>query len=322
MTYQFSVCSGLLGEQNTRFIPYQPFRSLEEKFELASRIKGLDGLELGYPENFADLKKLKELLARYELGVSSVNLKVRGPDFMQHGSFTSPEKIAVESATAWGKEAMDAVVEVGGSVVTTCPLNDGFDYPFEMEYTSAWEKMIDGIRQVAEHRDDVNLAIEYKLSDPRTRSLVSNVGEALFLAQKTGRKNVGITLDFGHALIARENPSQAASMAAMENRLFLVHLNDNDRVSDIDLITGSVHFWETLEFFYYLPKLNYQGWLVTDVFPKSLDPAQVFSTTIDMQKRYIERAKFIDSLGIREQLLERDLMGVFEKLLPVVSVQD
>ncbi len=319
MTYQFSVCSGLLGEQKTRFIPYQPYRSLEEKFELASRVKGLDGLELGYPGDFEDVRKLKGLLSRYELRVSSVNLKVRGPDFMEKGSFTSPEKKALDSAIAWGKEAMDAVVEFDCDVITTCPLNDGFDYPFEMDYTHAWEKMIDGIRQVAEHRDDVKFAIEYKLSDPRTRSLISNVGEALFLARRTGRKNVGITLDFGHALIARENPSQAASMAAMEDKLFLVHMNDNDRVSDFDLVSGTVHFWETLEFFYYLPKLDYRGWIVTDVFPKSIDPARVFSITIEMQKRYIERAKTIDSLDIEEQVLDRDLMGVFEKLQTVVS---
>ena len=314
MDYKYSVCSGLLGELRTRFVSYQPPRSLEEKFELAARIQGLNGLELGYPADFQDVKKLKGLLLRYGLGVSSVNLKLRGPDFMLKGSFSSPEAKAVNTAISWGKEALDAAADVSCGVVTTFPLNVGFNYPFEMDYSYAWQQMVDGIREVAKHRKDIKFSIEYKLSDPRTRSLVSNVGEALCLARQTERSNVGITIDFGHCLIARENPSHAATLAALENRLFHIHLNDNDRIADTDLITGMVHFWETLEFFYYIPKLNYKGWLVTDVFPKANDPGEVFTRTIEIHKRFVALAKDLDDFELTGLIRNRDLMGVCEKL--------
>ena len=314
MTYKSSVASGLLGEQRTRWMDYQPYRSIEEKLELASKIKGLDGIELGYPNDFQDVNKIKSLLSDHSLEVSSVNLKVRGPELMYDGSFSSPNKEAVTTAIDWGKEALDAAATFNCNVVTTCPLNDGYDYPFEMDYQVAWQQTVDSIRQVAAHRQDVNIAIEYKLSDPRTRSLISNVGEALLLARQTGQDNVGVTLDFGHALIARENPSHAAILAAEEQRLFLVHMNDNDRVADIDLMTGSIHYWETLEFFYYLRKINYRGWIVADVYPKENDPAQIFSQTISRQKRFAELANELTQTDIGAKIKNRDLIGVFEKL--------
>ncbi len=319
MAYKYGVCSGLLGEQEVRWMAYQPARDLEQRFELASRIEGLHGLEIGYPGDFQDRPKLKKLIEKYEFEIAAVNLKVRGPDFMTKGSFTSPEQKAVDTAITWGKEALDAAIDVGCQTVTSCPLNDGFDYPFEMDYALAWDQMVAGISEVAGHRDDVNLAIEYKLSDPRTRSLISNVGEALILARQTERANVGVTVDFGHCLIARENPSQAAAMAAKEQRLFHVHLNDNDRIADIDLVTGTVHFWETLEFFYYLPKLGYKGWLVTDVFPKALDPAAVFTKTIEIHRRFVELAESINTFGLEELIRQRDLIGVFDKLQTLIG---
>ncbi len=320
MDYKYGVCSGLLGELKTRFVSYQPARTLEERFKLASRIKDLDGLEIGYPGDFQNRKKLKELIDKYGFEIAAVNLKVRGLDFMSDGSFSSPLKKAVDTAITWGREALDAACEVGCNVVTSCPLNDGFDYPFEMDYDYAWDQTVDGIREVAKHRDDINFAIEYKLSDPRTRSLISNMGETLILARQSERSNVGVTLDFGHCLIARENPSLSAAMAARENRLFHIHLNDNDRIADTDLVTGMVHFWETLEFFYYLPRTGYKGWLVTDVVPKAIDPALVFTRTIEIHKQFLNLAESINSFGLREMIRNRDLMSVFEKLKTLISI--
>ncbi len=319
MNYKYGVCSGLLGEQRTRWMPYQEKRDLEGRLKIASKIRGLDGVEVGYPGDFQSPGALKSLLEKYELEVAAVNLKVRGPSFMYKGSFSSPEKQAVDTAIKWGKEALDAAADCGCGVVTTCPLNDGFDYPFEVEYGTAWDGMVSGISSVASHRSDINLAIEYKLSDPRTRSLVSNVGEALLLARQTEKSNVGVNLDFGHCLIARENPAMSVAMAVREKRLFHVHLNDNDRVADIDLATGTIHYWETLEFLWYLKEYGYQGWLVTDVYPKENDVAEVFSRTIELQKRYLALTEKIDDVDFSSVLRERNVMNTWKKMAEVLA---
>lgn len=316
--FKYGVCGGLLGVQNTRWISYQPTRNLEERFALASGIKGLDGIELGYPADFQDRKLLGSLLEKYGFEVPAVNLKLRGPKNMFDGSFTSPESTVRAEAITWGKEAMDAAADIGAYRITTCPLNDGFDYPFEMDYEEAWERLIEGFTEVGKHRSDVQICIEYKLSDPRTRSLVSNAGEALVLARSTGLANVGINLDLGHSLIARENAALAAVQIAREKRLFYVHLNDNDRISDMDLVTGMVHYWETLEFLYWLNRLGYSGWLVTDVYPKGMDPREIFGVTIDIHKRFVGLAGKLDGLGLEKPMRARDLRTVWEKIKTLI----
>jgi xylose isomerase len=46
-----------------------------------------------------------------------------------------------------------------------------------------------------------------------------------------------------------------------------MHLNDNYRDWDDDMLVGSIHIPEYLELAYWLRKLDYQGWLTLDIFP-------------------------------------------------------
>jgi xylose isomerase len=46
-----------------------------------------------------------------------------------------------------------------------------------------------------------------------------------------------------------------------------VHLNDNHRDWDDDLIPGTVHVPEFLELAYWLVRSGYKGWLTLDIFP-------------------------------------------------------
>ena len=54
MNNKTAVITAFLGGVKNRYMQYHPDRSIEEKFELAKKIKGLDGLELCYPGDFAD----------------------------------------------------------------------------------------------------------------------------------------------------------------------------------------------------------------------------------------------------------------------------
>ncbi len=46
-----------------------------------------------------------------------------------------------------------------------------------------------------------------------------------------------------------------------------LHLNDNYRLWDDDMLVAAVHVPEYLELVYWLLKLNYTGWLTLDIFP-------------------------------------------------------
>ena len=46
-----------------------------------------------------------------------------------------------------------------------------------------------------------------------------------------------------------------------------LHLNDNYRSWDDDMMIGSVHLVEYLELAYWLKRLDYKGWLTLDISP-------------------------------------------------------
>ena len=61
---KLAIISAFLGGVKNRYMTYEEDRILEEKFKLASKIEGVDGLELCYPadfDNFALLKKLHRM---------------------------------------------------------------------------------------------------------------------------------------------------------------------------------------------------------------------------------------------------------------------
>lgn len=60
--YKQAIISNFLGEIRNRFMVYQGPRDLDGKFESAKQIKGLSGLELAYPQDFADRAHLDALL--------------------------------------------------------------------------------------------------------------------------------------------------------------------------------------------------------------------------------------------------------------------
>ena len=147
------------------------------------------------------------------------------------------------------------------------PGQDGFDYPFQVDYDECWRRLIDGVGEVASHCPDARIAIEYKPKEPRANCFVRNAGMLLYLLKTIDLPNVGATVDFGHSLVAGENPAEAAVLLAREGKLFQVHLNDNYRDWDHDLIVGSVNLIETIEFLYWIVKSGYDGWYLMDVFP-------------------------------------------------------
>jgi xylose isomerase len=99
---------------------------------------------------------------------------------------------------------------------------------------------------------------------------IGAVGKALYLARECG-DNVGVTIDFGHSLMAKEKPAESVVLLSMHKKMFNVHMNDAYGDWDDDLIAVSVHLQETLEFMFYLEHFGYDGWIGLDIFPFRMD---------------------------------------------------
>lgn len=316
---KLSIITAFLGGVKNRYMQYNKNRNLLEKFEIARQVKQLDGLELCYPADFEDMKLLKQLLGDAGLGVSAINVRSRRQDKWIRGSFTSEIASERQEVVDEFKMAMDAAHEVGTDRLSSCPLNDGHDYVFEMNYLDAYRYAEETFSSICEHDRSVRLCIEYKVNDPRTRCLFGSAGETLSFCQSVGAPNLGVTMDFGHSILGGERPAQALSMLHLANKLFYVHLNDNDRNWDWDLLPGAYHVNELMEFLYYLRKVGYEDdWYAFDVTSKEVDTKEHFDLVFKLTRKFEEMAARIDMAKMDALMKDRNPNRTFEFLVDSV----
>lgn len=318
MSFRYAIISGFLGQTKDRFKFYQEPRDLETKIELASKIKGADGLELVYPYDFKDVQETRKLLKKYKLAVSSINVDIKGESYWNKRALSAESGATRKKAIAYLARGAEISHELGVNLVTVCPLQDGYDYHFEIDYSKSWKYFINGIREVASAFSNVRISLEYKGAEPLTQYLLGNLHSALFTCLKTNLPNVGVTLDTGHALFAKENPAESLMLLHGEDRLFHVHINDNDGNWDWDLISGGRNLLANLEFIYYLQKIGYKGWIALDVTSKNRSPVEILGTSIAlyqmMEKKVAKFDKKLITKNIQQDSPHETLRYIYKNL--------
>ena len=304
---KLAVITGFLGETRNRYMVYQGSRGLAERFEMLARIPGADGVELCYPADFENPAELKEALQRSGAGIAGVNFRSRRSGKWWRGAFIAERAEERRELVDDLKRCMDAAAELGCFRITTCPLNDGADALFELDYVKAYDRAAETFGAACAHNRDVRICIEYKKNDPMARCLLGGAGETAAFCLLAGAPNLGATLDIGHAIYAEERPAQSAALLAKAGRLFYVHLNDNDGRWDWDMLPGAFHLWEFVEFFYTLRKLGYDNdWYAFDVYPKEIDTVQNFAAAMQLTRKLEAITDRIDVPTMERLLAERN----------------
>ena len=307
MKLKHAIMVGMMGRIADRFHEYQAASDLARRLEMCQQVKDIDGIEIVYPQDFSNTKQTLQMVKDSGLAVSALNLNVKGEKKWQYGSFTNPDPQLRREAVDYLKCAMDLAAELSTNMVTCCPLIDGHNYAFEVDYLKQWRWLEEGIGEASRHRSDIRVSLEYKLNESRNYNILSDMGRTLFLCQKLGLPNVGVTMDVGHALIAKETPAEALSLGALNNRLFYVHFNDNAREWDWDMLPGSVNVWDLVEVVFYLKRLQWDGWLSYDVAMREGTIVDGMSASISIVKT---AEAFVEKIGVET------LEGYIKEALP------
>ena len=154
-----------------------------------------------------------DLIRDSGLPISAVNLNVKGEPQWRQGSFTSPDPAVRAAAVSYMKTTMDLAAELGTDMVTCCTLIDGHNYSFEADYLSQWRWLEEGIAEAAGHRTDIKISLEYKPNESRNYVVLGDMGRTLYLCERVGLPHVGVTMDVGHALLAKETPAEMLAIA-------------------------------------------------------------------------------------------------------------
>lgn len=306
---KYSVILSNVGSCADRYVPggYSAPFEIKDLFKRVSQIPQAKGVELvgTWHVTERNVKELKGYLEEYGLELVSIIPDHFGQPKWKNGSFAAKDPAVRAEAVSHTKEMIDAAVELGGDLISLWPGQDGYDYLFQADYIQERDWFAEGIKEVCRYRPDVRISLEYKIKEPRTHSYLSTAANSLLIAQEVGTDNVGVTIDFGHALNAYETPAESvALLKKYGNKLFHIHMNDNFRHWDDDMIVGSVHTIETLEFFYWLKRTGYQGWLSIDQYPYREDSLEAVRQGVEAMEAFTGLIDRMDSQEVEALIRE------------------
>ena len=299
-----------LGTYAERYVPggYFDDMPLEKKLDIFAKIEGLDGIVVFLPTEPlpSDPGKLLELLKAYNLKVSVIEPEIWADRKWRDGAFSTTDPKIRKDAIRIMKEGMDLAKELNADSVLLWPAHDGFDYPFQSDYSEGWKTMVETVREICLHDTSVKIALEAKSKDPRQKQYISNTGKAMTFINDVGCANLGCAIDVGHALMAGESLAESLAIVDSRKKLFQIHLNDNFKDSDPDMVIGTVNFWEILEFFYFLNKTDYDSWSTIDIIAARDDREKTLALAVKMTQLY---KKLADKLSSHEKEIDSNLKG-------------
>jgi sugar phosphate isomerase/epimerase len=248
----------------------------------------IDGVELQCPNhvNKENLETVRELLLVHKLQAVIINVPLAGSIEYRQGSLTSPSAEVRRQAVEHLKTAMDVSRELGAYKISCFLGQDGFDYPLTTDYRKMRTYLLEGFEEAARYAPDVNIAIEYKPREPRSRQFLSSASRTLLLANEIGLPNIGLLVDIGHAWMAGENMGEVIELVSSQDRLFHVHMNDNFLLADDDLGVAGVHLPEYLEAMYWLKTVGYSGFVSIDVHSPREAPNEIIGESVAMLRKF------------------------------------
>ena len=255
----------------------------DQLIDKATEVKELTGVEVVgfWHVNDENVEQLNRRIHDAGFEVTCVTPDIWASAKWGQGSFASNDPAIRRAAINEVKKSMEWAHQMDCEVVDLWFGQDGYDYPLQADYLAAWDRLIEGTIECAEHLPEVKLVIEYKPKEPRTHCFIGTVGKTILLLEKVNKPNVGAMIDIGHSLMAYEVTAESAALLHyFGNKLFYMHFNDTWRLWDDDMTAGSVHTIELLEHLYWLDRVGYDGWYALDIFPYRENPVRAAQESI------------------------------------------
>ena len=266
-----------------------------EWLDMAKQVEGLDGVELvgNWHVNDDNIFDVGKMFKERGLEICLLTPDLWTQAKWGKGSLAAPDAKTRRLAIDEIKKVMDWAAELDCPYLNVWLGQDGYDYSFQADFIETWKWMRDGLAESSEHNDKSRILVEYKPKEPRKHCFVDHVGKVLLLLD--GLDKVGVLLDWGHAFQGGENVAESAALLAGAGKLDYLHLNDNYRSWDDDMMVGALHLVEYLELIYWLKRVNYKGWLTLDIFPFREDGVEA----VKQSKAWLEAFfRAIDRVGM------------------------
>jgi xylose isomerase len=239
--YRFSFGPWNIHEGADPFGPdvRQPI-AFEEKLKVYKNL-GFDGVQFHDDDAVPDLNDLsgKQVVEKAtDLGKvlknNGLEAEFVAPRLWEHpntidGGFTNNDPALRQYAIDRGVLCVDIAAALGCNKIVLWLAREGTYIRESKNARQAHEWLMTGINKMLNHNKDVRIMIEPKPNEPMDQAYVPTIGHAIALAYlSVAPDRMGGLIETAHAKLANLDPSDEMAFALYHNKLWSVHLNDQN----------------------------------------------------------------------------------------------
>ncbi len=186
---------------------------------------------LSVEEIKAEARKVKAMLDKYGLAAEFVAPRLWMDPHTADGGFTSTSEKDREFAMWRAYRSIDIARELGCDLIVLWLAREGTLCAEAKSAVTATKQLVEAINNMLRYDDTIRVCIEPKPNEPIDRSFCGTIGHVMGVSAATiDPKRVGGNLESAHAVLAGLDPANEIGFALAFNKLFTVHLNDQNGI--------------------------------------------------------------------------------------------
>jgi xylose isomerase len=260
-------------------------------------------------------KEVKEMLDDEGLVAEFVAPRIWEDARTIDGSYTSNDSACRAYAKERSRRMLDIVDALETKLVVLWLAREGTYIREAKDSKVAVERIVEAIDDMLDYNPHVKIAIEPKPNEPMDQAYIPTTGHALAVGYLTSApQRVGVNIETAHVILAGLDPSDEMGFALAYDKLFTVHLNDQNGLKfDEDKTFGSVDLRRAFNQVRLLDKYDYgkDGQFVgLDVKAMRTQKDEVATKHLSNSRtiflRMVELARSLDNSKVEKLVAERD----------------
>ncbi len=182
-------------------------------------------------------------------------------------------------------------------------------------------RILDAINALLEYDKTIRILGEMKPNEPMDQAYLPTPGHFLGLAYRSVEPSrVGLLIESAHSILAGLDPSDDMAYALWHEKLWSVHLNDQNGLKyDQDKTFGSVDLRRAFNTVWVLERAGYKGCIGLDVKPmrttRAAGQTQHLTISREIFQRLVDVARSVNKEKIEAFRSERDYEGLERYIL-------
>jgi xylose isomerase len=158
------------------------------------------------------------------------------------GAYTSNDPECRAYAMERSLRSVDIANALGTKLIVLWFAREGTYVRESKDSRKAVEQIVDAINMMLAHDPEIRIAIEPKPNEPMDHTYIPTTGHAIAVGHLcSDPSRVGVNIESAHAILAGLDPSDEMGFALAHEKLFTVHLNDQNGLKfDEDRSFGSI----------------------------------------------------------------------------------